>query len=88
MHEPTRPIYKRPTDPYATREEVYESVFESAFQDDGKPSRDAIAFCGTAMLISGVVAWLAFTSFVGILMAIAGFIVFCMAWAKDKTNDE
>ena len=74
-------IYRRPA---TEKETVYEAVLESFADDGGKPSRDAIAHCGTAMLIAG--AAIGATTDRGWLGA--GVLVFCMAWAKDKTNDE
>lgn len=89
----TREVYRRPatgsgsyekvrTFTSGNEERVLDAVLETIIEDDGKPSRDSIAFCGTAMLISGVVVLLAFSSWVGAIMAVCGFAVFCTAWAK------
>lgn len=81
LGQPTETIYER------TEEREFDGMVES-FWEPEKPSRDAIAHCGTAMLIAGAaVATATDSQVIGAVMAVAGVLVFCMAWAKDKSND-
>lgn len=66
----------------AEREKRELEMVECPEWNDSQPSRDAVAVCGTAMLIAGVFVGSLGAYVVGGVMSVVGLCVFCSAWGK------
>lgn len=85
----TVPVFLRPATRGGAEREKLEitpmgECLECPEWEDTRPSRDAVAVCGTALIIAGAYFGEVGSLVVGGFMAVAGALVLCTAWSKHN----